>query len=392
MDVQQISTRSLDSNLIEPYGLNTNENSYTQLKSIDYNQIHIEQAQFQSQNKNQAQAYVPSGQLVSMSGVIENGLFIPIQLNSMTRSISNNSVTRLQAPYHEINENQLHIPSTITYQCSSPLYQPSTNVRASPSLLTPNIPPSQLDRMKRGHHDVSSSIENDISVQEERWQTARGSKKINRSAYNSNNTNAASQYTTVPANIRPETYRNQTFDARPQNIISNGNDQVTTQAQRYAMTRYPFSPFVIHFKDHVRDKLVIEHLVKHSKERLDFDLKIIGYRRSQVNCSRGEYDVLVFVETTDSFEFLFDDAHWPSQLVGKDFTLKKPSIPPQLSAVIQNVALDIDWKDFTADLQSNYKVVEYLALANVLICSRCMGIGHFQKNCPQGSSDMQNLW
>jgi hypothetical protein len=30
-----------------------------------------------------------------------------------------------------------------------------------------------------------------------------------------------------------------------------------------------------------------------------------------------------------------------------------------------------------------YKIVEYLALANVLICSRCMGIGHFQKNCPQ---------
>jgi hypothetical protein len=30
-----------------------------------------------------------------------------------------------------------------------------------------------------------------------------------------------------------------------------------------------------------------------------------------------------------------------------------------------------------------FKLVEYLALANVLICSRCRGIGHFQKNCPQ---------
>jgi hypothetical protein len=109
--------------------------------------------------------------------------------------------------------------------------------------------------------------------------------------------------------------------------------------------------------------------------------------------------------------------------------LKKPPISPQLSAVIQNVAFNIDWEDFTTDLKSNYpnfvkvvclknrklqdhklvkiairlvkirneilehefitvantrhKVVEYLALANVLICSRCMGIGHFQKNCPQ---------
>jgi hypothetical protein len=135
------------------------------------------------------------------------------------------------------------------------------------------------------------------------------------------------------------------------------------------------------------------------------------------------------VETTNSFEVLFDETHWPSQLVGKDFTLKKPSIPPQLSAVIQNVSFNIDWEDFTADLKSNYldivkvvrlknrklqdlklvkieiksvkvrneilehefitiansrhKVVEYFALAHVLICSRCMGIGHFQKNCPQ---------
>ncbi|CAF1562092.1 unnamed protein product [Adineta ricciae] len=30
-----------------------------------------------------------------------------------------------------------------------------------------------------------------------------------------------------------------------------------------------------------------------------------------------------------------------------------------------------------------YPVVEYMALAQVLICSRCMYIGHFQKNCPQ---------
>ena len=34
-------------------------------------------------------------------------------------------------------------------------------------------------------------------------------------------------------------------------------------------------------------------------------------------------------------------------------------------------------------IDMRYKVVEYFALANVLICSRCRGIGHFQKNCPQ---------
>jgi hypothetical protein len=132
--------------------------------------------------------------------------------------------------------------------------------------------------------------------------------------------------------------------------LSNSTNQVASQAQRYAMTRYPFSQFFIHFKDDVRDKLVVKHLVKHAKAQLDRDLKVMGYRRSQVNCIPGEYDALVFVETTDSFEFLFVDAHWPAQLAGKNYTMKKPSIPPQLSALIQNVAFDIDWEDFVADL------------------------------------------
>jgi hypothetical protein len=75
--------------------------------------------------------------------------------------------------------------------------------------------------------------------------------------------------------------------------------------------------------------------------------------------------VLVFVETTNSFEVLFDETHWPSQLVGKDFTLKKPSIPPQLLAVIQNVSFNIDWEDFTADLKSNYPdIVKVVRLKN----------------------------
>ncbi|CAF1653047.1 unnamed protein product, partial [Didymodactylos carnosus] len=30
-----------------------------------------------------------------------------------------------------------------------------------------------------------------------------------------------------------------------------------------------------------------------------------------------------------------------------------------------------------------FKVVEYFAQANVLICSNCYGVGHFRKNCPQ---------
>jgi hypothetical protein len=189
--------------------------------------------------------------------------------------------------------------------------------------------------------------------------------KVNRYTVNPKISNAANQPTTVSYNIRPQIYRNQTSYSEPLNTMSDRNNQVTSEAQRYAATRYPFSSFVVHFKGNVRDKLVVEHLVNQLKQQFDFDLQIIGYRRSQVSCSQGEYDVLVFVETTDSFEFLFDDAHWPSHLVGKDFTLKKPSIPPHLSAVIQNVSFDIDWMDFTADLQAKYPdIVKVIRLKN----------------------------
>lgn len=34
-------------------------------------------------------------------------------------------------------------------------------------------------------------------------------------------------------------------------------------------------------------------------------------------------------------------------------------------------------------LHMKFKVTEYLTQASVLICSKCMGIGHFRKNCPQ---------
>jgi hypothetical protein len=283
-DVHQTSSPSSARNPIGTSDINSNGNSFTQLESVDYNQLRIEQAHLQYQNQHPIQTYPNSGQLVSMSGVIENGQFVPIQLNTMSRSINNNSIIHSHPLHQQTNQNQLHIPSNITYQCSSPLYQQSTYMQAPPSLLPSNIPQPEAGGMKRVYHDVSVSIDNDTSVQDEDWRTAGGTKKINRSVYNSDNINAANQPTTAPANFCSQTYHNRTPYAQPQNNMSNGSNQVTMQAQRYAVTRYPFSPFVIHFKDDVRDKLAVEHLVNHSKEQLDFVLQIIGYRKSQVNC------------------------------------------------------------------------------------------------------------
>ncbi|CAF0786824.1 unnamed protein product, partial [Didymodactylos carnosus] len=161
---------------------------------------------------------------------------------------------------------------------------------------------------------------------------------------------------------------------------------------------------------HNNEKFISSRNLKHGKEQFnDFDLRVMGYRRTQINSAVAEHDVLIFVENTQSFAFLLDVGNWPVQLVGKEYSRKMPSIPPQLSGVIQNGAFNVDWDEFVQDIKRQYArvinfdtvrneflegkyvyvhfmrypVVEYMALTQVLIFSRCMQIGHFQKNCPQ---------
>jgi hypothetical protein len=231
MDVQQTSSPSPVPNPIRTFGLHSNGTSFVQLESVDYNQLRLEQAQLQSQNQHPIQAYAHSGELVSMSGFIENGQFVPIQLNTMSRSISNNSITHPDLQYRQTNQNQMQISFTITYQCASPLYQQSTFFQAPPPLLESNMPAQTLGGTKTAHHDVRGLIDNDIFLQKAGWQTVHGTKKSNRTGYNSNNIIAANQHTTAPVNFRPQTYRNRIPYAQPQNIMSNDSNQVTNQAQ-----------------------------------------------------------------------------------------------------------------------------------------------------------------
>ena len=202
--------------------------------------------------------------------------------------------------------------------------------------------------------------------------------------------------------------------------------QVSNDARQFANTRYPFSPFGITLVDDVRDKVVVEHLVKVAKDKFDFTLEIAGYRRTKVN---EGFKVLIFVKTVNSFTYLLDKKTWPSELGGKMYSLALPNIPPQLSLVLPFVPYKTDMQELMADIQSmhpevvnvirlknrqqqmikavklelnsdvvrkqilgskkllvggiSYQVEEYMAQAHVLVCSQCMGIGHFRKNCPQ---------
>ena len=131
-----------------------------------------------------------------------------------------------------------------------------------------------------------------------------------------------------------------------------------------------------------------------------------------------------------SFCYLYDKTKCPTVIGGESYSWPSmPSFPPQLALVISNVDLKISMEDFKEELvyqfpqihqvirlknkyQTDIKLVkleilshtvrdglladgkirvsgmtydvnDYLAPATVLICSKCMGIGHFRRQCQQ---------
>jgi hypothetical protein len=211
------------------------------------------------------------------------------------------------------------------------------------------------------------------------------------------------------------------------------NEEITIEAERYAQSRYPFPPFIVHFSTpDVTEQAVAHDIRIQMKQQHQIDIEFVGCRRSKNNCNDNEVNVLLFVKDSFSFACLYNDANWPNLINGQTFSRpSKPSIPPQLSLLIKNVNLNIHFAQFSIDLKSSYPdiiniirmknkkyeeiklikiefnkpeqrndilfkgkiligslsyvIKEYLAPARVLICSKCMAIGHFRKQCQQSN-------
>ena len=209
------------------------------------------------------------------------------------------------------------------------------------------------------------------------------------------------------------------------------NFSITNESTRFAQTRYPFPPFIIRFSaGKVKINQVKEGLIEHCKKIHDFDVHIINCRASNGILPNNEYDILIFSKDVSSFSFLLDKAHWPEAFGNEKYDFSSyPAIPPQLCLLVKNVDLLIDFDEFCDDIKSryphiknvirmknkfqnpiklikleltsadtrnellnkkkininhiSYDVIEYLAPANVLICSKCMALGHFKKQCVQ---------
>ncbi|CAF0913260.1 unnamed protein product [Rotaria sordida] len=162
------------------------------------------------------------------------------------------------------------------------------------------------------------------------------------------------------------------------------------------------------------------------------EINILNCRLSN-RISNNEYDFLLFLKDASSFSFLLDQNHWPDTFGDVNYTFpSSPSIPPQLSLLVKNVDLRLDFNEFSQEIKTRYPQVknvirlknkfnndiklvklelssstlreelltkrkitvgyivydidEYLAPAYILICSKCMGLGHFMKQCTQVKS------
>ena len=213
---------------------------------------------------------------------------------------------------------------------------------------------------------------------------------------------------------------------------------ITKESARYAQTRFPFPPFVIKFSNgNVTANQVKSSVITHCKNSYNQDINVLNCRMATKNASannntniKSGYDMLLYLKDVVSFAFLLEENHWPNLFNNVPFSIPfLPSIPPQLSLLIKNVDLKMNFDEFTNDIKLRhsevknvirlknkfqneiklvkielsspelreqllndkkitvdyitYDIDEYLAPANVLICSKCMAIGHFRRQCTQ---------
>ncbi|CAF1265947.1 unnamed protein product [Adineta ricciae] len=270
----------------------------------------------------------------------------------------------------------------------------------------------------------SSSVRRPLSmdVTDEEFQTVtyKKSSKVGRQQ-------VSSPDLVFPHHIQNVLNVNETND----NSVLSKQLNITNESTRYALTRYPFAPFVLHFKTGtVTIHQVKEELVNHGKNVHQTDLQLLNCRSTNAGLRMNEYNILVYVKDVSSFSFLLDHQNWPNSFGNEPYILQSlPSIPPQLCLLIKNVDLNLDFEDFSDTIkvkypkvlnvirmknkfQNNikmikleltcqsirdkllnerrilvnhisYEIVEYLSPANVLICSKCMALGHFKKQCTQ---------
>lgn len=357
-----------------------------------------------------------------------------------TNGLNRNQCPTISLPAQQYQQQSIpvysNIPSSLAIpplmhtnasQAQVSSYQVTSNSIAQPFSTMINTAVSSTpisSQTKRGRNDTSGISESNIQL---RPKTSHTTDTIssNKTPYKRHRTtNQQDEATSIELNGKVLLNR----DNHDNRGASNSDQlQPSTAACRFATSRFPFAPFTVIFTQEVHEKKVLDDLITHARNNCNFELKTVAYRRGRT--VDNEYRVLIFVENSESFVFLYNTDNWPTSLASNQFTFKTPSIPPQLALVLPVVSLQTDWDEFVKELKDifpslvnvirlknkmqqpvravkleflsskvrseildageiavmhmKFKVVEYFSQANVLICSNCCGIGHFRKNCPQ---------
>ncbi|CAF3633762.1 unnamed protein product [Rotaria sp. Silwood1] len=208
----------------------------------------------------------------------------------------------------------------------------------------------------------------------------------------------------------------------PVSIINPFSIEISQQARQYAETRYAFPPFIIKFQQDINESSILKYLTTHYSYNYNSNLNFAGHRL------KFKRDLLLFVNDRESFSMLYDASKWPSTIESLNFEKILPNhLPHQFSLVLKNVPSDIEIDTLLTNIKSIYpdvmnahrilnknqhpttlvrldinninvidelvgkkflsidnlrlEVMEYLAPAKVLICSKCYQIGHFRSTC-----------
>ncbi|CAF4035626.1 unnamed protein product, partial [Adineta steineri] len=248
---------------------------------------------------------------------------------------------------------------------------------------------------------------------------------------NSSTARVNSVISSTSDSVNQQDIGNNHYDVSADNNKLNQRFSITNESTRYALTRFPFSPFVLQFKSgKVTVNQVKDELIRHCKTVHQIDIHILNCRLIKPSSNINQYNILIYVKDVTSFACFLNHEHWPKLLGNESYILSSlPSIPPQLCCIIKNVDLNINYDEFCEAIHNkfpevknivrlknkfqndikmvkleltcpnvrdkllndrrilinhiSYVVAEFLAPAHVLICSKCMALGHFQKQCSQ---------
>lgn len=187
--------------------------------------------------------------------------------------------------------------NTVTQDFQRPMIHSNT-AHHSASFLAHNPIPSTMNNpymystpisahTKRGRKDMSGNSESNIQlIPQKSYQTR---------IFTSNQTTHKRQRVTTQqaqAQDRAQHHRDETDQVN----LEPTQPQPSVAACRFAASRFPFAPFSIIFSSEVREKMVVENLIKHAQDNNNFELKLAAFRRGLSDSK--EYRILVFVENS----------------------------------------------------------------------------------------------